>query len=40
MISWWKKLSNFWCGFITGGVVVPLCIIVVEIIFKLVLNAY
>jgi hypothetical protein len=37
-MSWWNALSEFWQGFILGGICVPLAIVVVEIIVKLALR--
>ncbi|WP_319470475.1 hypothetical protein [uncultured Pseudodesulfovibrio sp.] len=33
-MKWWKSLPNYWRGFITGGVVVPLSVLVVEFTIK------
>ncbi|MDD4457681.1 MAG: hypothetical protein PHC98_08875 [Syntrophotalea acetylenica] len=37
-MSWWSTLSEFWRGFIIGGVSVPLAIVAVEIVVKLGLR--
>ncbi len=33
-MGWWSGLSEFWQGFICGGIAVPLAIVVIEIIVK------
>jgi len=33
-MHWWSGLSNFWQGFICGGVAIPLVIVIIEIIVK------
>ncbi len=33
-MGWWNGLSEFWQGFICGGVAVPLIIVIIEIIVK------
>ncbi len=37
-MEWWSSLPVFWQGFICGGIVVPLVIVVIEIIVKLGLR--
>ncbi len=37
-MEWWSNLSDFWRGFICGGIVVPLVIVIIEIIIKLVIH--
>ena len=39
-MKWWKELSDFWRGFICGGFLVPLTIVVIEIIVKLGLRSF
>jgi len=34
-MEWWSSLSEFWQGFIYGGITVPLSIIAIEITVKL-----
>ncbi|WP_304082394.1 hypothetical protein [Maridesulfovibrio ferrireducens] len=38
MMDWWGTLPVFWQGFIVGGVVVPLSIVLIEIVVKMVLS--
>ncbi|WP_419779807.1 hypothetical protein [Maridesulfovibrio sp.] len=33
-----SRFSDFWRGFILGGVTVPLMIVVIEIVVKLILH--
>jgi len=33
-MEWWNGLSEFWRGFICGGVAVPLVIVIIETIVK------
>ena len=37
-MSWWNGISDFWKGFIAGGITVPLCIVLIEIIVKLAMH--
>ena len=33
-MGWWSGLSEFWKGFICGGIAIPLGILAIEIIVK------
>ena len=33
-MGWWSGLSQFWQGFICGGIAVPFAIVIIEIIIK------
>ena len=33
-MGWWSGLSEFWQGFICGGIAIPLVILAIEIIVK------
>jgi len=37
-MGWWNGLSEFWRGFICGGVAVPLGIVIIKIMVKMCLR--
>jgi hypothetical protein len=37
-MSWWNSLSEFWRGFICGGLAVPAAIVAVEVVVKMALR--
>lgn len=37
-MNWWNALPEYWRGFITGGVVIPLSIVAIECAVKFVVH--